>query len=342
MNFAIIGCGVIATTHVQALNQLKEDNCILYAACDIIKDKADDFAKQYNVPKVYYDYNDLLKDENVDIVCVCIPSGLHAEACIAASKAKKAIVCEKPMDVTPEKITEVIKEIEDSKVKMQCVFQRRIMPVAQEIKKIIAEGKLGKIAMACADLRYYRDQAYYNSADWRATWDLDGGGALMNQGVHGVDLILWMLGDEIKTVFGKVATLTHDIQVEDNALAVIEMKSGTLCSIQSSTSAYPGLLTTFSIHGELGSVSFNDEKVLEWNFIDENNTPVRPDIGEKVGGDKSAIQIGNKGHVVLLKDIADAVKNDRQTIIPISESITAVKVICDIYKSSKTGIPVEW
>ncbi len=342
MNFAIIGCGVIASTHVQALAQLKDEGCVLYAVCDIIKSKADSFAKQNDVKHVYYDYNELLKDKNIDIVCVCIPSGIHAEACIAASKAKKAIVCEKPMDITPQRISEVIKEIQQSNVKMQCVFQRRLMPVAQEIKKIIAQGKLGKIAMACADLRYYRDQEYYNSADWRATWALDGGGALMNQGVHGIDLIVWMLGDKVSKVFGKIATLTHDIEVEDNALAIIQMESGTLCSVQSSTSAYPGYSTTFSIHGELGSVSFNDEQILEWNFIDKQNTPQRPDIGEKVGGDKSAIQIGNKGHVLLLKDIANAVKNDSETIIPISESLTAVKIICDIYESSKTGVPIKW
>ncbi len=342
MNFAIIGCGVIATTHVQALTQLKDKGCVLYAVCDIIESKADDFAKQNDVKHVYYDYNELLKDENIDIVCVCIPSGMHAEACIAASKAKKAIVCEKPMDITPQRISEVIKEIQQSNVKMQCVFQRRLMPVAQEIKKLIAQGKLGKIAMACADLRYYRDQAYYNSADWRATWALDGGGALMNQGVHGVDLIVWMLGDEVSTVFGKIATLTHEIEVEDNALAIVQMKSGALCSIQGSTSAYPGFSTTFSIHGELGSVSFNDEQILEWNFIDKENTPQRPDIGEKVGGDKSAIQIGNKGHVLLLQDIANAVENDSETMIPISESLTAVKIICDVYESSKTGVPIKW
>ncbi len=342
MNFAIIGCGIIAQTHAAALKQLKDDGCVLYGACDIIPQKADDYAKEHGAKKVYYNYEDAINDDEVDIVCVCVPSGLHGEVCIAAARANKAIVCEKPMEITPHKIEAVIEEVNNSGVKMQCIFQRRLMPVAQIIKKAVSDGKLGKITMACADLKYYRDDAYYKSADWRATWDLDGGGALMNQGVHGVDLILWMINDEIDTVYGSAKTMTHDIEVEDNAAALLIMKSGALCTIQSSTSAYPGFSTTFSIHGELGSVSFNDEQILHWNFIDEADAPQRPDIGERIGGDKNAIQIGITGHVNLLKDIATALKEDKEPMIPVRDSMTAVKTICTIYESSRTGKPIKY
>ncbi|MEG0306117.1 MAG: Gfo/Idh/MocA family oxidoreductase, partial [Oscillospiraceae bacterium] len=271
MNFAIIGCGVIAFTHAMALKQLESEDCVLYGACDIIPEKADAFAKQHNVQHIYYNYHDVLADDAVDIVCVCVPSGTHGEICIAAANAGKAIVCEKPMEITPEKIALVIEAVEKNHTKMQCIFQRRMMPVAAAVKQAIADGKLGRICLANADLKYYRDQAYYNSAGWRGTWEQDGGGALMNQGVHGVDLILWMLGDNIKSLYGRAETLARNIVVEDTSAAILRMEKGGLCVIQGATTAYPGYSTTFSIYGENGTIVFNDEEILEWNFIDEAN-----------------------------------------------------------------------
>lgn len=339
MNFAIIGCGVIAYTHVCAMKEIEK--CNLYAVCDIIPNKADEFAKNHNVENIYYNYEDVLKDPNVDIVCVCVPSGTHGEITIAAAKAGKAIVCEKPMEITIEKIKKVVNVIEETGAKMQCIFQRRMMPVAIAVKEAVKEGKLGNIVMAGADLRYYRDQEYYDKDEWRGTWELDGGGALMNQGVHGVDLILWMLSDEVYSIYGKAETLSRNIPVEDTAVAVLKMKKGTLCTIQSATSTYPGFSSTFSIHGSKGSIIFNDEGIIEWKFIDEDNAPKRPDTGmEIVGGAKNPVQIGNLGHKLLLEDIINAIENDCKTLIPPIDAIDAVQVICSIYESTKTGEPI--
>ena len=276
MNFAIIGCGVIAFTHAKALEALRGEGCVLYGACDIIPEKADAYAAEHGVPHVYYDYHDVLADPAVDIVCVCVPSGTHGEVCKAAAEVGKAIVCEKPMEITPEKIADVIGVVERTHAKMQCIFQRRMMPVAIAVKQAVAEGRFGRICLAGADLKYYRDQAYYNSAGWRGTWEQDGGGALMNQGVHGIDLILWMLGDEVSTLYGRAETLARDIPVEDTAAAVLNMKHGGICVIQGCTTAYPGFSSTFYIHGEKGTVVFNDEGILEWKFLDEADAPQRP------------------------------------------------------------------
>ncbi len=337
MNFGIIGCGVIAFTHAKALEQLREEGCILHACCDILEEKADQYAKEHQVPHVYYNYHDLLADRDVDIVCVCVPSGIHGEICIAASEAGKAIVCEKPMEITPERIQAVIRTIEKNHTKMQCIFQRRMMPAAIAVRQAIADGKLGRICLAEAQLKYYRDQAYYESAGWRGTWELDGGGALMNQGVHGIDLILWMLGDEIDTLYGQAATLGRQIPVEDTAAAVLRMKKGAICVIDGATTAYPGFSTTFAIHGELGSVAFNDEGILEWKFIREEDAPPRPDMGERVGGATSAVDIGIYGHICLLRDIACAVKEDRPPLIPPRNADLAVRAICAVYESTRTG-----
>lgn len=340
MNFGIIGCGIIAFTHASALKQLEGEGCKRYACCDIIPEKADQYALDHGFEKVYYDYHDLLADPNVDIVCVCVPSGLHGEITMAASNAGKAIVCEKPMEITPAKVDEVISVVQKNQTKMQCIFQRRLMPVAIALRELVKNGALGRICMAEARLNYYRDQAYYNSAGWRGTWELDGGGALMNQGVHGIDLILWMLGDKIETVYGKAKTMARDIPVEDTAAALIQMKSGTMCIIEGATTAYPGFSTTFTIYGEKGTVSFDDQRIIAWDFIDAEKAPLRPDLGEAVGGAKNPIDIGIYGHICLLRDIAEAVRDDRAPMLPPEEAALAVKVICGIYESSRQGKPV--
>jgi predicted dehydrogenase len=339
MNFVIIGCGIIAFTHAMALKEIEE--CDLYGVCDIIPEKADEFAKTHNVNKVYYDYEYVLKDPNVEVVCICVPSGIHGEIAIAAAKAGKAIVCEKPMEITVDKIREVIGVVEETGVKMQCIFQRRMMPVAIAVKRAIEDGKFGDIVMASADLKYYRDQAYYDSAGWRGTWELDGGGALMNQGVHGVDLILWMVGDKVDYLYGEAETLARNIPVEDTAAAILKLKKGALCVIQSATTTFPGFSTTFAIHGTKGTVIFNDEGIVDWIFLEPKDAPARPDIGtEIVGGSKNPVQIGNLGHKLLLKDIVGAVRNNRETLIPPQDAVDAVQVICGIYESTKTGKPI--
>lgn len=341
MNFGIIGCGIIAFTHATALKQLKGEGCNLYACCDIIPEKADQYAKDHGVEKVYYNYHELLADPGVDIVCVCVPSGLHGQVAMDASNAGKAIVCEKPMEITPAKIQQVIDVVKKNNTKMQCIFQRRLMPVAIALRELVKNGTLGRICMAEARLNYYRDQAYYNSAGWRGTWELDGGGALMNQGVHGIDLILWMLDDEIDTVYGKAKTMSRDIPVEDTAAALIQMKSGAMCIIEGATTAYPGFSSTFTICGDRGTVSFDDQHIIAWEFIDKENAPARPDLGgDVVGGAQNPIDIGIYGHICLLRDIAQAVRDDRAPMLPPEEAALAVKVICGIYESSRQGKPV--
>lgn len=340
MNFAIIGCGVIAFTHAKALEALRGEGCVLYGACDIIPEKADAYAAEHGVPHVYYDYHDVLADPAVDIVCVCVPSGTHGEVCKAAAEAGKAIVCEKPMEITPEKIADVIGVVERTHAKMQCIFQRRMMPVAIAVKQAVAEGRFGRICLAGADLKYYRDQAYYNSAGlarhlgagrrrradepgraWHRPYFVDAG----RRGLHAV---------RPRRDAGR------DIPVEDTAAAVLNMKHGGICVIQGCTTAYPGFSSTFYIHGEKGTVVFNDEGILEWKFLDEADAPQRPDMGERVGGAGDPTKIGNYGHICLLRDIAQAVRDGRSPAIPPQEAALAVRVICSIYESTRTGRPI--
>ena len=340
MNFAIIGCGVIAETHAKALRALEAEGCHLRAVCDVVPEKADAFAARHGVENVYYTDEDVLADADVEVVCVCVPSGAHGDVCMMAARAGKHIVCEKPLEITPERIDRVIGEVRRCGVKMQCIFQRRIMPAAVAVREAVRAGKLGKVCLADAQLKYYRDQAYYNSAGWRGTWELDGGGALMNQGVHGVDLILWMLDKPVATVYGRAETLARDIPVEDTAAALLQMQDGSMCVIEGATTAYPGFSTTFSLYGEKGTVSFDDTGVREWIFLDPEDAPPRPRASLRIGGAKSNVDITIDGHILLLRDMMQAVRDGREPMIPPEDARKAVDVICKIYRSSRAGAPV--
>lgn len=327
---------MIAVTHALALRQLPQQE--LYACCDIIPEKANAFAEEYHVPKVFYDYHELIADEKVDVVCVCSPSDLHGEMSVAAMRGGKAVVCEKPMEVTVEKAQEIVDIAEETGAKVQCIFQRRMLPTARAVKKVISEGRLGRICLATAELKYYRDQAYYDSAGWRNIC----GGAMLNQGVHGIDLILWMLGEKVTSVFGFAETLARRTEVEDTAAAVLTLEGGGLCVIKNTTLAYPEFPTGFCIHGEKGTVAFDDLGLTKWEFSDPASAPVRPEEIPEFS-QKAPISLkpyyGNM-HAYLLQDLADAVIENRSPLIPPREAIEAVKIICDIAKSSESGTVV--
>ena len=338
MRFAIIGCGVIAVTHAMALAALPEQE--LYACCDIIPEKADAFAAEYRVEKTYYDWRQLLSDGKAEAVCICTPSDLHGEMAVAAMRAGKAVVCEKPLEVTAERAQAVVDAAEETGAKVQCIFQRRLLPAARTVRELIAQGKLGRICLATAELKYYRDQAYYDSAGWRNVC----GGAMLNQGVHGIALLLWMLGEPVKTIFGYAGTLARQTGVEDTAAALLTMDSGALCVIKNTTLAYPEFPTGFCIHGEKGTVAFDDLGVNTWEFLDKADAPAHPKA-DPAFAHSSPISLkpyyGNM-HAYLLQDLADAVREDREPMIPPREAITAVRTICGIARSASLGGPVNY
>ena len=236
------------------------------------------------------------------------------------------------MEITNEKIAAVIEVVRSCGVKMQCIFQRRTMAVAVAAKRAIAEGKLGKIVLASAYLKYYRDQAYYNSAGWRGTWELDGGGALMNQGVHGIDLLRWMVGEKVVSIFAKAGTLARNIEVEDTAAALLQYEGGGYGVIEGATTVYPGLDTRFEIHGEYGTIIFTDSGIEKWEFLREQVD--MPQVSEKLGGASNAAEISSTGHQILIQDMVNAINENREPMIPPEEGKNAVEIIRAIYTSS--------
>jgi len=334
IRFGIIGCGVIAPNHANAI--VHNDRAELIAVCDIEEEKAKSFQQKYNVPYYYTDYKEMLKRDDIDVVCICTPSGMHGDMTIDAANSGKHVFCEKPLDITAEKMTRMIESCRKNNVKLGCVFQRRLMKEAIETKKAIENGEFGKIVLADAYLKYYRSQEYYNSAGWRGTWELDGGGALMNQGVHGIDMILWLVGD-VESVFARCETLARDIDVEDTALALLKFKNGAIGVIEGTTSVYPAQDTRFEIHGQNGSVIFSDSGFKQWRKVGSDTDTFPAVKNEKVGGSSDPAAISSSGHYALIDDMISAILEDRDPMITGESARKAVDLILAIYESARTG-----
>ena len=332
LNWAVVGCGVISSNHLDAIEALP--NARVYAVCDLDEEKAKKAQEKYHAEKIYLDYNCLVADPEVDVVSVCTPSGAHGEVAIAAAEHKKHLFVEKPLEVTGEKMTALIDAVERNNVKLECVFQRRTYPEAVAAKKFIEEHDLGPIIYAEARLKYYRSQEYYDSGDWRATWELDGGGALMNQGVHGVDLLHWFVGEPLN-VYALCKTMAHDIQVEDAAAAIVEFKNGAIGVIRATTCVYPGEETEITLHFKEGTLAFGDKGITRCEFMDKSIVApeVKP-ISFNIKADPAAI--GSLTHLAQAQDLADAILNDRPTAVDPRDARKSVDLILGIYESSRT------
>jgi len=330
--FGIIGAGVIGPTHAAAIADLK-DRAELIGVADVEEARAAALAKDVGAKQVYKDYKEMLKNRDIDIINICLPSGMHGEAAKDAAKAGKHIVCEKPIEITLPKIDDMVSACAKAKVKLACIFQRRMAPFSIELKKKIDSGSFGTLVSGSAYLKYFRSHEYYGSAGWRATWELDGGGALMNQGVHGIDLINWLMGG-ISSVYAVCETRTRKIKVEDNAVAMVRFKNGAQGVIEGSTTIYPALPTRFEIGGEKGSVVMTDAGFISWDFEGEKEKPAL--AGEKkegTGSDNRAVT--RSGHTLQVADMMDAIKNNREPVCNGAEGRKAVELILAIYKSSK-------
>jgi len=332
IRFAIIGAGVIAPLHARAIQLHPEAE--LVAIVDSVKEKAMKLAEEYGAPQVFGSIQELLKQCEVDAVCICLPSGLHSEVTIAAAEAGKHVLCEKPLDITLEKMDAMIEACRKNNVKLATVFQKRTTELAIQTRKAVQEGKLGKLVLGDAYLKYYRSPEYYRSADWRGTWAVDGGGALMNQGVHGIDIIRWIMGD-VDRVFAYAAPLIRDIEVEDTAVAVVRYKNGAFGVIQGATSVNPGQEPRFEIHGEHGSIIYGDSGIKLWKTVDGEEPPVI--AAKEVDGSDNPQAISNDGHYILVDDLIGAIREDREPLISGEEARKSVELILAIYESARTG-----
>ena len=342
--FGIIGTGSIAKVHAAAVTSLK--NARLAACYDLSGERSDAFASEYGI-KSYHDIDSFLADPDVDIVTVTTPSGAHLEPALAAIKArKKAVIIEKPIEITTERCDQLINTAKENGVMLSCVFQSRFHDAPRLVRKAIDEGRFGRITLIDAQIKWFRTQAYYDDISWHGTWKMDGGGALMNQGIHAIDLLRWFGGDVVD-VSSRTATLAHErIEVEDTAGAVLSFASGAIGIIEGSTAAYPGFLKRIEICGSEGSAIIEEESLKFWQFKDER--PEDAMIREKYsdftstgGGAADPKAIGAHGHARVFADVMDALDTGREPEITGTEARKAVELIEAVYRSSREGKTVK-
>jgi len=334
VRFGIVGCGVIGPTHAEAIKNIEIAE--LKAVCDIIPERARDLGEKYGVDW-YTDYDQMLARNDIDVINICVPSGLHAELGIKAAKAGKHVLVEKPIDITLEKADALIEACQKAGVKLSVISQHRFDPGIRELKSAIDSGKIGKLVMADAYVKWWRTQEYYDSAGWRGTWALDGGGALMNQSVHFVDQLLYLAGP-VKEITAYCGTLAHKIEVEDVAIAIIKYKNGALGVIQGSTACYPGFKERIEVHGTNGSVVVEGPFVRDWLIKGEEKKGVS-NQGESASSDPRSLFI--KGHIAQIRDMTEAVLYNRTPSITGEDGRRAIQFILAVYESSRTGKAVE-
>jgi predicted dehydrogenase len=340
--FGILGCGVIAPTHLKAIEACADAE--LVAVCDIDEPKGQAFAAEHGGVTFYKDYLEMVADPAVDVVCICTPSGIHGDGVIAAAQAGKHVFCEKPLDISRPRMTEMIDAVDTAGVKMGCVFQSRTFPSNIKVRKAIGDGVLGKMTLGDAFLKDYRSRAYYKSAGWRGTWALDGGGALMNQGVHGVDLLLWLMNDEVDRVFARAEHKVRDIEVEDTAVACLQFKSGAYGTIIGTTSCNPGEVRRIELHGDVGTITVRGKEITRWAVAKDFDERAKDaettenDADEGTTGDNKAVS--SEGHVFLIDDLVRAIRDDRDPYITGRSARKAVDLILAIYESAQSGTDV--
>lgn len=337
IGFGIIGCGMISNWHAKAVLEIKD--AVLAGATDINTEARRGFTQKYGI-KEYADVDSMLNDPVIDVVCICTPSFLHAPLAVQAAGAKKHIIVEKPMAITREECDAVIRACDENNVKMAVISQLRFTDAIRDLKKAVKEGKLGRIVMGDVYMKYYRSQEYYDKGGWRGTWKMDGGGALMNQGIHGIDLLLYIMGP-VSSVYGKTRTLTRNIEVEDTASALVEFENGALGVIQGTTSIYPGQSRRLEINGDKGTIIVEEDSIIKWEIEGQERSSQAIKEKSSMNSASNPAAFGIEGHILQITDMVEAIKSDRTPLVDQHEGRKPVELILAIYESSRTNLPVK-
>jgi Predicted dehydrogenases and related proteins len=338
IGYAVVGLG-IGRAHVDGV--LSSERGKLVAVCDIDEKKLGKFKTEYPDVAVYADFGALLRDESVQIISICVPSGLHAQLAVQAMEAGKHVLVEKPIDIT----VAAAQKIEDARVRTGVragvIHQNRFNACMTPLRQALDSGRLGKLILGNFAVKWYRDQKYYDAGGWRGTWEMDGGGSLMNQAVHTVDLMQWLMG-EVDTVTSYAGIHNHRIDTEDLTVSIVKFKSGAVASLTSTTCAYPGVATDIQLYGTGGSVEIDGDVIKLWKLVDGDDLEedeILQTYGSG-GGAPSADPTVVRGHAYQVHDIIDAVYFGRDPVITPKEAIKSVAIVNAVYESARTGMPV--
>jgi UDP-N-acetyl-2-amino-2-deoxyglucuronate dehydrogenase len=333
----IVGCGNIARVHAQAIQAISGSR--LLGFCGKRREKAQEMAAEFKTGWTV-ELEQLLENPEIQAISICTPSGAHAEIGIQAAQAGKHIIVEKPIDVTRTKAMALIESCHKWGVKLAVIFQSRFLPSVQFIKRSIEDGRLGKIIAADAYVKWYRTPEYYEAAKWRGTLELDGGGALINQSIHTIDLLQFLAG-RVDSVFGLTRRQLHQsIEAEDTAVAVVNFMDGAIGVIEGSTSIFPGFSRRLEIHGEKGSVILDGNEITYWKLKDD---PGGASELEKLGsqdtsdGASNPMNLDIAGHRLQYEDFIESIEQGREPLVSGGEGLKALEIVLAIYRSSREG-----
>jgi predicted dehydrogenase len=341
--FGIIGCGMISDFHSAAIKEIP--GASLVAVTDV-REEAARRVGEANTCDWTTDLKKFLARGDMDIVTICTPSGLHLDGALAAIQAGKHVIVEKPLEVTLKRCDAIIEAARKAGVGIATIFPSRWSECNQILKKAVDEKWFGRLTLGDTYVKWWRTQQYYDAGGWRGTWKFDGGGALMNQSIHNVDLLQWFMGD-VESVMAVTGLLAHErIEVEDTAVAALQFRNGALGVIEGTTSVFPGLLKKTELHGNKGTVIVEQDDIIFWKF--ERPTPLDKKVEQLMsqrksgsGGAADPKAISHVGHRKQFEDFIHALDTGGKPLVDGPEGRKSVEIILAVYKSAKTGKKVK-
>lgn len=335
LGFAILGAGMVAEYHLNAIQECADLGARLVGVGHYNPARYDEISQRFGVPARSYD--DVLADPAVDAVCICTPSGQHAQETIAAASNGKHVLVEKPMALSLPDADAMIAACRANGVQLGVCLQRRAEPLFRRVHDAIHGGDLGEITLGVVTMPYYRDEPYYAQADWRGTWEMDGGGVLMNQGIHIIDLLLWFLGDPVD-VHAFADSRHRSVEIEDTAGAVLRFANGAVATITATVATEPGFPHRLEVYGTNGGIQIEGESVLRWGLADEAKATVEPwpvateQVDAGMAGDPRGIS--TSGHIAILKDFISGIRRGEDPVIDGTEGRRSLATILAVYESS--------
>ena len=340
LRFGIVGCGVIGPVHAEAIASLPDAQ--LVSVVDTNPQQAQKLARQYGA-RPYIQLQDMLDREPVDVVIICTPSGLHGELACQVMRSGRHVIVEKPMEITRDAIDEMLRVQQATGVKLAVISQHRFDQASLQVRELVEEKAFGRLVLGNAIVPWWRSQQYYDSGDWRGTWKLDGGGVLMNQSIHSIDLLQWLMGP-VKSVFGYTDTLVHRMETEDVAVAVLRFANGALGTIAATTGAYPGVTTRIEIFGDKGSAVIENDRLSFLHLARDDKqsissygvAPQERKQHEDTGStSQNPAALSASSHALQIADMIRAIREDGTPLVDGHAARQPVEIILSIYKSAR-------
>ncbi len=345
LRFGIVGCGVIGPTHAEAIASLPDAE--LVAVTDINAEKAQELAARYGATP-YTDLQAMLDLEQLDVVCICTPSGMHGEHACQVMRSGRHVIVEKPMEISLPAIDEMLRVQQENNVKLAVISQHRFDPASLQVHRLLQEKAFGRLVLGNVIVPWWRSQAYYDSGAWRGTWQLDGGGVLMNQSIHSIDLLQWFMGP-VRSIYAYTDTLAHRMETEDVAVAVLRFASRAAGTIAATTAAYPGVTTRIEIFGDQGSAVIENDSLSYLHLARDDQQEIGAYGANLAGNERqrpleasagSAAQnpaaVSFRGHALQIADMIRAIREDGTPLVDGYAARRPVEIILGIYESART------